>query len=102
MSNLLKRKALFGGIAVLSLVATLYAPASMANEGHNEHAQHSAETPKAASGKAAPASQEKTSQMKHMDHGAMDHGSMNHEGMDHEKMMGRHGGEAEAGSNHDH
>lgn len=102
MSNLLKRKALFGGIAVLSLVATLYAPASMANEGHNEHAQHSAETHKGAGGKAAPASQEKTSQMKQMDHGAMDHGSMNHDGMDHKKMMGGHGGKAEAGSNHDH
>lgn len=32
----------------------------------------------------------------------MDHGSMNHDGMDHKKMMGGHGGKAEAGSNHDH
>ncbi|EHY76274.1 MULTISPECIES: hypothetical protein [Stutzerimonas stutzeri subgroup] len=102
MSNLLKRKALFGGVAVLSLIATLYVPTSTANQDHNEHAQHSAETHKGAGGKAAPASQEKTSQMKQMDHGAMDHGSMNHDGMDHKKMMGGHGGKAEAGSNHDH
>ena len=102
MSNLPKRKALFGAIAVLSLVTTLYVPASMANQDHDEHAQHSAETHKGAGGKAAPASQEKTSQMKQMDHGAMDHGSMNHDGMDHKKMMGGHGGKAEAGLNHDH
>lgn len=95
MSNFLNRNALLGSAAILSLLGAMYAPASVAGEGHDEHAQYATEAPKAASNKAA-------SQMQQMDHGAMDHGSMSHEGMDHGKMMDAHGGDkAEAGSNHD-
>ncbi|WP_342246285.1 hypothetical protein [Pseudomonas sp. OTU5201] len=101
MSNFLNRNALFGGVAMLSLFGAMYTPTSMAGEGHDEHAQQAAEAPKAASDKAAPSPQDKAPQAQQMDHGAVDHGSMNHEGMNHEKMMEGHGGEAEAGSNHD-
>lgn len=101
MSNFLKRNALSGGVAMLSLLGAMYAPVSLAGEGHDEHAQHAAEAPKAASDKANPTLKDQAPQPQQMDHGAMDHGSMKHEGMDHEKMMDGHGGEAEVGSNHD-
>lgn len=101
MSNFLKRNALSGGVAMLSLLVAMYAPVSLAGEGHDEHAQHAADAPKAASDKASPTSQDQSPQAQQMAHGAMDHGSMSHEGMDHEKMMEGHGGKTEAGSNHD-
>lgn len=100
MSNFPKRNALLGGVAILSLLGSIYAPAVMAGEDNAEHNLHAAEA-SVARDKAAPAAQDKAVQMPQMDHGAMDHGSMNHEGMDHANMMDGHGGEAEAGSNHD-
>ncbi|WP_137973122.1 hypothetical protein [Pseudomonas sp. F(2018)] len=102
MSNFLKRNALPAGVAMLSLLGAMYAPVSLADEGHDEHAQHAAEAPKPASDNASSTPQGKPAPTQKMDHGAMDHGSMNHEEMDHEKMTDGHGGEAEAGSNHDH
>ena len=38
MSNFLKRNALSGGVAMLSLLGTMYAPVSLAGDGHDEHA----------------------------------------------------------------
>ena len=96
MSNFLKRNALSGGVAMLSLLGTMYAPVSLAGDGHDEHAQHAAEAPKTGSDKASPTSQNQAPQAQQMDHG-----SMSHEGLDHEKMMEGHGGKTEAGSNHD-
>ena len=104
MSTFMKRNALFGSAAMFSFLAALYAPTSLAGEGHSEHEQHAAESavPKTASGNHAEQSKDKAAGQ-HMDHGAMDHGDMKHDGMNHEKMMDKHGGtEAEAGSNHDH
>lgn len=96
MSNFLKRNALSGGLAMLSLLGAMYGPVSLAGESRDEHAQHAAEAPKTASNKASPTSQDQAPQTQQMDHG-----SMIHEGMDHEKMMEGHGGKTEAGSNHD-
>ena len=104
MSTFMKRNALFGSAAMFSFLAALYAPTSLAGEGHSEHEQHAAESavPKTASGNHAEQSKDKAAGQ-HMDHGAMDHGDMKHDGMNHENMMDKHGGtEAEAGSNHDH
>lgn len=104
MSTFMKRNALFGSAAMFSFLAALYAPTSLAGEGHSEHEQHAAESavPKTASGNHADQSKDKAAGQ-HMDHGAMDHGDMKHDGMNHENMMDKHGGtEAEAGSNHDH
>lgn len=104
MSTFMKRNALAGSAAMFSFLAALYAPTSLAGEGHSEHEQHAAESavPKTASGNHADQSKDKAAGQ-HMDHGAMDHGDMKHDGMNHENMMDKHGGtEAEAGSNHDH
>ncbi|WP_296217315.1 hypothetical protein [Pseudomonas sp. UBA2684] len=99
MSTFMKRKALVGSAAMLSLLAALHAPVSLAGEGHSEHEQHAAETqaPKSAPDKNAAQAKEKAASQQ------MGHGDMNHNGMDHESMMDKHGGtKAEAGSNHDH
>ena len=99
MSTFMKRKALVGSATVLSLLATLHAPVSLAGEGHSEHEQHATETqaPKSAPDKKAAQAKEKAASQQ------MDHGDMNHGGMDHENMMDKHGGtEVEAGSNHEH
>jgi uncharacterized protein involved in copper resistance len=103
MSTFMKRNALFGSAAMFSFLAALYAPTSLAGEGHSEHEQHAAESAAPdASDKPADQSKDKAAGQQ-MDHGAMDHGDMKHDGMNHENMMDKHGGtEAEAGSNHDH
>lgn len=94
MSTFMKRKALVSSAAMLSLVAVLYVPLSLAGADHSEHEQHATQAPasEAASEKNAAHAKEKAASQQ------MDHG-----GMDHENMMDKHGGsEAEAGSNHDH
>ena len=104
MSTFMKRNALFGSAAMFSFLAALYAPTSLAGEGHSEHEQHAAESaaPEAISDKPADQSKGKAAGQQ-MDPGTMDHEGMNHDDMGHEKMMDKHGGtEAEAGSNHDH
>jgi uncharacterized protein involved in copper resistance len=105
MSTFMKRKALVSSAAMLSLLAALYVPLSLAGAGHSEHEQHAtqAPTPEAASEKNAAHAKEKAAASQQMDHGSMNHGDMTQGGMDHENMMDKHGGsEAEAGSNHDH
>ena len=98
MSTFMKRNALFGSAAMFSFLAALYAPTSLAGEGHSEHEQHAAESA-APDASDKPADQSKGKAAGHQ----MDHEGMNHDDMGHEKMMDKHGGtEAEAGSNHDH
>ncbi|MEO4046523.1 hypothetical protein AAFN46_05445 [Pseudomonas sp. CAU 1711] len=97
MSNFLTRNTLLGGFVMLSLLGAMHASASTAGEGHDEHGRHAAEAPKAAGDGAAPLSPDGAAQPRPMDHDAM-----SHEGMDHAHMTKGHGGEAEAGSNHDH
>lgn len=99
MSTFMKRKALVGSAVMLSLVAVLYVPLSLAGADHSEHEQHATQAPasEAASEKNAAHAKGKAASQQ------MDHGQMNHGGMGHENMMDKHGGsEAEAGSNHDH
>lgn len=95
MSTFMKRKALVGSAVMLSLLAVLYAPLSLAGADHSEHEQHATQAPasEAASEKNTEHAKAKAAASQQMDHG----------GMDHENMMDKHGGsEAEAGSNHDH
>ena len=96
MSNFLKRNALSGGVAMLSLLGVLIVTVTCQRDRGIHGAQHAAEAPKTGSDKASPTSQNQAPQAQQMDHG-----SMSHEGMDHEKMMEGHGGKTEAGSNHD-
>ena len=105
MSTLMKRKALVSSAAMLSLLAALYVPLSLAGAGHSEHEQHAAEVPasEAAGERNAAQAKESAPASQQMDHGSMNHGDLTQGGMDHENMMDKHGGtEAEAGSNHDH
>jgi uncharacterized protein involved in copper resistance len=105
MSTFMKRKALVGSAAMLSLLAALHVPLSLAGGGHSEYEQHAAEAPasEAASEKNAAQAKGKAATSQQMDHGTMNHGDMSHGSMDHENMMDKHGGiEAEAGSHHDH
>ncbi len=94
MSIFMKRNALVGSAAMLSLLAALHAPVSLALEALQtaEATASDAETDKQ-----APQTKEKAAAGQQMDHR-----TMNHDGMDHENMMNKQGGaEAEAGSNHD-
>ncbi|HAB63006.1 MULTISPECIES: hypothetical protein [Stutzerimonas] len=98
MGNSPIRNPLFCSAAMLSLLAALYIPVSLAEENHSDHGRHAVDSSKAASEKQPPQvrGQGPANQQ-------MDHGSMNHEGMDHQKMTGEHGSDhAEADSNHDH
>lgn len=98
MGNSPIRNPLFCSAAMLSLLAALYIPVSLAEENHSDHGRHAVDSSKAASEKQPPQvrGQGPANQQ-------MDHGWMNHEGMDHQKMTGEHGSDhAEADSNHDH
>ena len=98
MGNSPIRNPLFCSAAMLSLLAALYIPVSLAEENHSDHGRHAVDSSKAASEKQPPQvrGQGPANQQ-------MDHGLMNHEGMDHQKMAGEHGSDhAEADSNHDH
>ena len=97
MSKPMKRSASFLSIAMVGLLAA-YAPASWANENHDQHSQKSSD--------ATQTYGSKSKQAQGMNHEGMDNGSMegmdhdSMEGMDHGKMMESHGSEkAEAGKN---
>ncbi|EGB98027.2 hypothetical protein G1E_15284 [Pseudomonas sp. TJI-51] len=84
MSKPMKRSAFFLSTAMVGLLAA-YAPASWANENHDQHSQKSSDATQSHGSKSKQAQ-------------GMDHDSM--EGMDHGKMMEAHGSEkAEAGKN---
>lgn len=103
MSNSPKRNHLFCSAAMLSLLAALYIPVSLAEENHSDHGRHAVDSSKAASEKQPPQVRGQGPANQQMDHGSMNHGSMDHDGMDHQKMTGEHGSDhAEADSNHDY
>ena len=95
MSTFMRRNALVGSAAMLSLLAALHAPVSLAAEGLPSAEAFPSD---AAADKQAPQTKVKAAAGQQMDHR-----TMNHNGMDHENMMDKQdGAEAEAGSNHDH
>ncbi|SDU27839.1 hypothetical protein SAMN05216296_2810 [Pseudomonas pohangensis] len=83
MNTFLQRNTLLASAAALSLLLSLFAPAAMADDGHNEH-DHSATAPatQGASDTPAPKAQSNAPKAQQMDHGAM-----SHDGMDHSNMM---------------
>ncbi|WP_256675904.1 copper resistance protein B [Pseudomonas sp. R5(2019)] len=102
MSELMKRSALFCTAAMLGLLA-LHAPSSVADEGHQQHLQKSAEAPNAAKPRPAPQSQDKGKQGGEMNHGATqgDMGTMDHSKMGHGNMKGMdHGSMDHSTMNH--
>jgi uncharacterized protein involved in copper resistance len=107
MSTFMKKNPLSGRAALLSLLAALYVPVSLANGEHGGHPQPAEKTVT----EAKAAGQNKPQKTvapdgKAMDHGAMNpeamnHGAMTHGAVNHESMTDMQGSEGKTGASHD-